>query len=58
MLYGYLSRGSYGFNASRIVSYLRHLSVGTDVYIGSRPTYMQHVFVRAFVDLELDYCES
>jgi len=39
--------------------YLWHLSVGTDVYTRSKPTYMQHMFTDcAFFDLELDCCES
>ena len=39
--------------------YWWHLSVGTDVYTRSKPTYTQHMFaVCAFCDVELDYCES
>jgi len=42
----------------REIFYLWHLNVGTDVQT-SKPTYTQHMFaVRAFFDLELDYCES
>jgi len=35
------------------------LSIGTNVYTRSKPTYTQHMCaVCAFFDLELDYCES
>jgi len=43
----------------RAFFYVWHLTVGTDVYTGSKPTYTQHMCaVCAFFDLELDYCES
>jgi len=39
----------------RAFFYMWHLSVGTDDYARSKPTYTQHMFaVCAFFDLELD----
>jgi len=43
MLNGSSSQWSDGFNASRIVFHLCHLSVGTNVYTGSRLTYTQYM---------------
>ena len=45
MLYILSWQYSDGFDASCIVFYLRHLSIGTDVHTGSRPTYTQHMLV-------------